>query len=134
MLPDLQSALACEDVRMEVNGANTVVGVINVIAVPMVPFRVLKLCVYTRWVWGDGDFAQKVRVLTPDENELGSTETRFRIAPKDAHTTNIAIFSGMEFPKFGDYPIEVSIEGDLRLRFPLRVVQIPGYNPPKEKS
>ncbi|MFZ5807186.1 MAG: DUF6941 family protein [Verrucomicrobiota bacterium] len=134
MLPDLQSALACEDVRMEVNGSNTIVGVINVIAVPMVPFRVIKLCVYTRWVSGDGEFNQKVRILTPDEKELGVTETRFKITPHDAHTTNIAIFSGMEFSQFGDYPVEIFLNTDLRLRFPLRAVKLPGFTPPPEAS
>ena len=43
MIPDLQAAVACEDVRLEVNGGNTIVGVVNVVAVPAVPFRLIKL-------------------------------------------------------------------------------------------
>ena len=52
--PDLQAALACEDVRLEVSGSNTLVGVINAIMAPAFPLRIMKLCVYTRWCSGQG--------------------------------------------------------------------------------
>lgn len=130
MIPDLQAALACEDVRMEVNGANTIVGVVNVITVPSVPFRIIKLCIYARWISGDGTFVQKTRILTPEDEKLvAETETVFKLAPENTHTTNIAIFTGLEFVQAGDYPIEIILDRDLKLRFLLRVIKIPPSPP-----
>lgn len=134
MLPDLQAALACEDVRLEANGFNTLVGVVSAIIIPRVPFRILKLCVYTRWTSGEGEFVQKTRILTPDERELAWTETKFRISSGDLHTTNIALFSGVEFQQYGDFPIEVLLDGDLRVRFTLRVAQAPPLPPGQSKK
>ena len=125
LFPDLQAALACEDVRLEVNGFNSLVGVIHVIAVPTVPFRILKLCIFTRWVNGIGAFSQTARILTPEEEtELAKSETHFELSSTDVQATNVAFFGGLEFTQFGDYPIEIIIDGDLRMRFPLKVVQL----------
>ena len=126
MIPDLQAALVCEDVRLEVNGANTLVGVINVLAAPVIPFRILKLCVYTRWTSGQGRFTQRVRILAPDdEQELAASDTPFDLPSPELHTTNVALFGGLEFPQAGDYPIEILLDGELKLRFGLRVLALP---------
>ncbi|NJK93037.1 MAG: hypothetical protein HC904_15185 [Blastochloris sp.] len=125
MTPDLQAALLCEDVRIEASGSNTLVGVLHAIATPVLPVRVMKLCVFTRWCSGQGDFTQSTRILSEDEgSELGHTKTRFKLRDSDNHATNVAVFGGLEFSSEGDYPIEILLDGDLKLRFNLRVVQI----------
>jgi hypothetical protein len=122
--PDLQAALVCEDVRLEVSGSNTLVGVVNIIAAPVMPVRVLKVCVFTRWCSGEGDFVQTTRLLgNEDETELAKCDTRFRLVSEENHATNIAVFGGIEFPVPGDYPVEILLDGDLCLRFPLKVIQ-----------
>lgn len=125
MTPDLQAALLCEDVRIEASGSNTLVGVLHAIVTPMLPVRIMKLCVFTRWCSGMGEFTQTTRILSEDEStELGRTETRFKLGNSDNHATNVAVFGGLEFKSSGDYPIEILLDGDLELRFNLRVVQI----------
>ncbi|MDZ4789074.1 MAG: hypothetical protein SH807_09040 [Blastochloris sp.] len=122
MTPDLQAALLCEDVRIEASGSNTLVGVLHAIATPMLPVRVMKLCVFTRWCSGLGDFNQTTRILSEDETtELGRTETPFHLNDTDNHATNVAVFGGLEFNNVGDYPIEILLDGNLHLRFNLRV-------------
>jgi hypothetical protein len=126
MTPDLQAALVCEDVRLEVNSSYTIVGVINAIAVPTIPFRIIKLCVYTRWVSGLGNFHQKVRILSPEEEkEIASNESHFQMNTGEVHSSNITLFGGMEFKEAGDYPVEIILDGDLKSRFLLRILQIP---------
>ena len=56
--PDLQASLICEDVRQEVNGMQTLVGIINMIPARVLPVAILKLCVWTRWSSGIGRFRQ----------------------------------------------------------------------------
>jgi hypothetical protein len=129
VLPDLQAALLCEDVRLEVSGSNTLVGVLNMIAVPVVPFRVLKLCVFTRWGNGQGNYVQQVRILTPTHEEpIAQSDTPFKLANNETHATNVALFGGLEFKEAGDYPVEIVLNGDLRSRFFLRVMQVKPKN------
>jgi hypothetical protein len=125
MRPDLQCALVCEDVRLEASGANTLVGVMNIIPAPSLPIRIMKFCVYTRWVNGIGQYNQTTRILGPEEdNEMTRTETPFQLVNEDNHATNVAVFGGVEFTAAGDYPVEILLSGDLVLRFPLRVVRV----------
>ncbi|HEV3210018.1 MAG TPA: hypothetical protein VGY91_07110 [Chthoniobacterales bacterium] len=70
VLPDLQASLLCEDVRQEVNGLQTLVGVINVLSTPALPLGLLKLCVWTRWCGGIGRFHQTSRILGSEEVEV----------------------------------------------------------------
>ncbi|MEM9445114.1 MAG: hypothetical protein AAGA18_07150 [Verrucomicrobiota bacterium] len=128
--PDLQAALICEDVRMEANGGNTLVGVINIIAAPKLPIRVIKLCVFTRWCSGRGEFLQKTRILDIDEeHEIASAEAPFRLKNTENHATNVNVFGGMEFRKEGDYPVEICLENDLKLRFTLKIVKMSAPQP-----
>lgn len=120
--PDLQCVLICEDVRLEANGFNTLVGVINVIGTPVIPFRVMKLCCFTRWINGEGTFTQGLRILSPNETEITSAKSTFQLTNPEIFATNVSVFGGLEFREAGDYPIEVSIDNELVLRFPLRVV------------
>ncbi len=124
MTPDLQAALVCEDVRIEASGANTLVGVINVIAAPNYPLRVIKLCVYTRWTNGQGSFRQETRILNEEEKAIGHTVTPFTLRGQDLHATNVAFFGGLEFQKPGDYPVEILLDGDLELRFTIRAIEV----------
>lgn len=121
MIPDLQCALVCEDVRLEVAGGNTLVGVINTITAPQIPIRLIKLCIFSRWCSGDGVFEQTTRILDLEENILAHTETKFRLQGEETHATNVAVFGGVEFSQPGAYPIEIILDGELVLRFPLQV-------------
>ena len=70
MLPDLQSAVLCEDVRCEVNGMQTLVGVLSVIPAPGLPITCMRLCIWARWCGGTGKFRQKSRIVGVDEIDL----------------------------------------------------------------
>ena len=125
IFPDLQATLLCEDVRQEVNGMHTLVGVLNVVPAPMVPIGVIKLCLWTRWCSGQGEFLQTSRIVAPDdETAVAQSQVRFRLREIETHATNVHFFTGIQFKEFGLHHIEVSLEGDLRLRFPLPVVQV----------
>jgi hypothetical protein len=63
ILPDLQSAVLCEDVRCEINGMQTLVGVLSVIPAPALPINYIRLCIWTRWCTGAGKFRQKSRIV-----------------------------------------------------------------------
>ena len=125
ILPDLQSCVLCEDVRCEFNGMNTLVGVLNVIAAPSLPINYLRLCIWTRWCSGMGKFKQRSRIVGVDEqNVLAQAEVEFVLKEMEGHATNVHYFSGVQFQQFGLHHVEIYLGDELRLRFPLPVIQL----------
>ena len=126
MIPDLQASFACEDVRVEASGAHTIVGIINFIGAPTLPIQVIKLCVWTRWCSGLGQFEQATRLVGPDEKTvLASATTQFRLTHEESHTTNVNIFGGVQFTQAGAHHVEIILDGEMKLRFPVRVMLPP---------
>ncbi|MFL6519899.1 MAG: DUF6941 family protein [Chthoniobacterales bacterium] len=125
ILPDLQSAVLCEDVRCEINGMQTLVGVVNVIPAPSVPVNALRLCIWSRWCSGSGKFRQKSRIIGVDEQQvLAQAEVEFELKEMEGHATNVHYFAGIQFQQFGLHHVEIFLENELRLRFPLPVVRV----------
>ena len=125
ILPDLQSCVLCEDVRCEINGMQTLVGVINVIPAPALPVNCLRLCIWSRWCSGSGKFRQKSRIIGVDEQQvLAQAEVEFELREMEGHATNVHYFAGIQFQQFGLHHVEVFLENELRLRFPLPVVRV----------
>jgi len=126
MIPDLQASFACEDVRVEAGGAHTIIGIINYIGAPSLPIQVIKLCVWTRWSSGMGQFEQMTRLVGPDdETILGTARTSFALTNEESHTTNVNIFGGVQFDHPGAHHVEILLDGEMKLRFPVRVVLPP---------
>jgi hypothetical protein len=126
MIPDLQGSFACEDVRVEASGSHSIVGIINFIGAPSLPIQVIKLCVWTRWCSGLGQFEQSTRLVGPDEKTvLASATTQFRLTHEESHTTNVNIFGGVQFTQAGAHHVEIRLDGEMKLRFPVRVMLPP---------
>ena len=124
--PDLQATILCEDVRTEVSGQQTLVGVINVVPAPTMPIGFFKLCLWTRWCGGVGEFLQTSLILgCEDDRPIAQSEVKFALPELESHVTNVHIFGGVQFPKYGLYHVEIRLDGELKLRFPLPVVPIP---------
>lgn len=137
ILPDLQCALLCEDVRQESNGNFIVLGVINFIRVPQVPVTAFKLCVFSRWTAGVGEFLESVRLIAPDQTTLlRKSEVKFALQDAAHNATNLSVFAQVEFKTPGIYFVEVLVEDVMKLRFPLPVIVAPppGQQPPPPES
>ncbi|HEY0789978.1 MAG TPA: hypothetical protein VGD78_02830 [Chthoniobacterales bacterium] len=123
--PDIQASLLCEDVRQEVNGLHTLVGVINVVPARALPVGLLKLCIWTRWCGGVGTFKQKSRILGADETQvIAESELEFQLQHVDGNVTNVNLFTGLQFKQFGLHHVEILLDDELVLRYPLAVVKI----------
>src|SRR5205085_11791751 len=136
ILPDLQSCVLCEDVRCEFNGMQTLVGVLNVIAAPGLPINFMRLCIWTRWCSGAGKFKQRSRIVGVDETQvIAQAEVEFTLKEMEGqHATNVHYFGGIQFQSYGLHHVEIYLGDELRLRFPLPVLQLvrqgqPGSSP-----
>ena len=125
ILPDLQAAILCEDVRAEISGQQTLVGVLGVIPTPQLPIGFFKLCLWTRWCGGSGDFVQKCLIYDPEEDQaIAQAEIPFSLADLNSHATNVHFFGGVQFQKYGTYHVEIQLDDEIRLRIPLSVIPI----------
>ncbi|MDP6057647.1 MAG: hypothetical protein QGH33_02090 [Pirellulaceae bacterium] len=130
--------MLCEDVRQEATGNFIALGIIGVIRVPKMPIVAGKLCVFTRWVAGVGEFHENIRLLAPDqETIIRKCETKFALRDPAHHATNIAVFAGTKFEAPGVYNIEVVVDDVMKLRYPVPVVVVeppPGAKKPPEED
>jgi hypothetical protein len=125
ILPDIQFSILCEDVRREMNGMFTAVGVVSAIPIPQAPFPIFKLFLVNRWICGVGQFLETVRLLAPDGTTvLRKSDIRFGLKDSTQSSTNVTFLGQLQIPAAGLYQIEVLVNDVRRLRFPLPVVLV----------
>lgn len=128
MIPDLQSSLLCDDVRQETNGKFILIGLFDAVQSAQFPLTLNRLCLVTRWCSGEGEFMQRSRILMPDQTEplVEGRPLRVRLPSDGATATNVEFFVNVTLPGPGIYWVEVLLDEDLKLRYPLRAVQTGG--------
>jgi hypothetical protein len=126
MIPDLQSALLCDDVRQERNGKFMLIGLFDALASPELPINYPRLFVVTRWCSGEGEFEQETKILKPDQSTVlvAGKKIVTRLPSQESTATNVEVFLGVSFTEFGTHWVEITLGGDLKLRFPLRVSKV----------
>ena len=133
MIPDLQSSILCDDVRQERNGKFILIGLFDSLGVPAFPAVFQRLCIVNRWCCGEGTFTQRSRITGPDGHALVDGRPVKVVLPNpEATATSVEFFVNVRFESEGTYWIEILIEDDLRVRYPLRarVIKRPA-KPPK---
>lgn len=123
VIPDLQSAILCDDVRQERNGKFILIGLFDAIVIPQLPVRYPRLFMVTRWCSGEGEFIQHSRILKPDMSSLlvEGQKIPVRLPSPEATATNVEVFLNVEFRDEGTHWVEILLDGDLKIRYPLRV-------------
>lgn len=132
MIPDLQSSLLCDDVRQERNGKFILIGLFDGLGVPAFPAVFQRVCVVNRWCCGVGEFKQHSRILKPDGNTVlfEGKDAPVKLPDNEANATCVEFFMNVRFETEGTYWVEVLLDGDLKLRYPLKARQVTGHMPP----
>ncbi|HKL22616.1 MAG TPA: hypothetical protein VJ904_12485 [Tichowtungia sp.] len=126
MIPDLQSSLICDDVRQERNGKFMLIGLFDAIHAEKLPTTFARICLVTRWCSGEGLFTQHSRIIHPDQQTLltEGKDVQVKLPSPEAAATSVEVFMNVTFPTAGTYWVEILLEGDLKIRYPLRVNRI----------
>ncbi|MFC1467758.1 DUF6941 family protein [Verrucomicrobiota bacterium] len=126
MIPDLQSSLVCDDVRQETNGKFMLIGLFDAVQAPSFPLTVPKLCLVNRWCSGEGEFTQQVRILNPDQKVqlVSGRPLPVKLSSAEVTAINVEVFINVTFQEIGTYWVEVLLDGDLKIRYPLRVREL----------
>ena len=132
MTPDLQSSLICDDVRQERSGKFILIGLFDAIALPRYPAAFQRLCIVNRWCCGEGTFVQHSRLLAPDQIKIvaESKPVNVKLPDTEATATCIEFFLNVRFDAPGTYWIEIMLENQLKLRYPLRAALV--KQPPQQ--
>ena len=133
MVPDLQSSLLCDDVRQERNGKFILIGLFDALGVPGFPAIFQRICVVNRWCCGQGEFKQHSRVIRPEGNAIliEGKDVPVKLADNEATATSVEFFLNVKFDATGTYWVEILLDGDMKLRYPLkaRTVALPQPTP-----
>lgn len=131
--PDLQSSLLCDDVRQERNGKFILIGLFDVIGVPNFPVMFQRLCIVNRWCCGEGEFHQRSRIVKPDGSTavVQGQDVRITLSDNEATATSVEFFMNVVFEIAGTYWIEILLDGDLKVRYPLKALRVAPPVPPK---
>lgn len=131
ILPTLLFSILCDDVRREDNGKFILIGLFETIGTGTFPARHSSLYVMNCWCSGMGNFHQKTKIVTPDNAKLiEDEETKFTLPDIKAKHRIVARFNNIYFQAPGEYAVEVLLNGELKVRYPLIVEKA---SPKKEK-
>jgi len=126
ILPDLQCALLCEQVRREANGNFFLIGVLDGLVLPQFPVALPGLCMFGRWASGIGQFTCTVRLIAPDQVSLVQKgEVKFGMKDPHRNATTVMLLQQPQFNEPGTYFVEVMVDDVMKVRFPLPVVPVP---------
>jgi hypothetical protein len=120
ILPDLQFSVLCDDVRREHNGKMILLGLFETIGANRFPVSHPTLFVVNRWCNGVGEFRQHTVVRNPDNTILAEDSvTVVKLDDLKAKHTVIARFNNLRFPQAGEYGIEIRLDDEIKIRYPM---------------
>jgi hypothetical protein len=124
--PNLQFSVVCDDVRREDNGKFMLLGIFEAINAKEFPARHHTLFVANRWCKGEGSFTQKIRMIDADNKKIvfQTEDQPFQLTDIDMHHTIISRFNNTLFEKPGKYWVEVSLNNELILNYPIMLKQM----------
>lgn len=136
MIPDLQSSSVCDDVRQERNGKFILIGLFDAITTTAFPVVFPRMFIVNRWCGGEGAFQQLTRILKPDQHTVltQGKDIPVRLPSPEATATNVEIFLNVTFDEPGTFWVEILLDNDLKLRYPMRVAKAPQNTPAAPSS
>ena len=123
--PSLLFSVICDDVRREDNGKFILIGLFEAIGVKQFPAIHPTFYVINCWCSGLGTFDQKTRIVSKEGLVLAEdSSTAFSLKDLRAKHRIIARFGNIKFEKPDEYSVEIMLNGDLKMRYPLLVEKI----------
>ena len=119
--PNLQFSVLCDDVRREENGKFILIGLFEAINSKKFPATHPSMYIVNRWCKGEGNFTQQIRIVnTKDKSIVFQTDEQvFELSDIDRHHTLISRFNNLVFPNAGKYWLEVLLDKELLLNYPI---------------
>jgi hypothetical protein len=120
--PTLLYSVLCDDIRREDNGKFMLIGLFETIGAAVFPVVHPKLFIINCWCSGIGNFSQKTRITAPGNIKMIEDEdTAFTLKDLKSKHRVVARYNNLRFEQPGEYSVEVLLNGELKVRYPLIV-------------
>ncbi len=111
--PHLNYTLICDDVRQEMGGKFSLMGLFESIYAGAFPALHNRFAIVNEWSGGKGEFTVRIRLLAPDrEQVLSESESRLSLFNESQRHRDISIRYNTTFKAPGTYWIETLLDGE----------------------
>jgi hypothetical protein len=123
--PVLVHTILCDDVRQEMGGKFSLMGLFETISAVTFPAVHPRFAIMNEWSGGRGEFIAKIRVLAPDRKTvISESEAKLALFNETQHHRDISLRFNTTFPAPGTYWIEMLLDNVQVALVPLPVQQI----------
>lgn len=123
--PVLVHTILCDDVRQEMGGKFSLMGLFETISAVTFPAVHPRFAIMNEWSGGRGEFTAKIRLLAPDRKTvISESEAKLALFNETQHHRDISLRFNTTFPAPGTYWIEMLLDNEQIALVPLPVQQI----------
>lgn len=111
--PTLRYTILCDDVRQEMGGKFSLMGLFESIYANVFPAVHPRFAIVNEWTGGKGEFAVRMRLLAPDrEQVISESEGTITLFSETQRHRDISIRFNTTFAVPGTYWIETLLDGE----------------------
>lgn len=123
--PRLLYTLLCDDVRQEIGGKFSLMGLFESIYANAFPAVHPRFAIVNEWIGGLGEFTVRIRLLSPDRGTvISESEAVIKLYSETQRHRDISIRFNTPFKAPGTYWIETTVDGERAGLTPLSVQQV----------
>lgn len=123
--PSLNFTILCDDVRQEIGGKLSLMGLFENIYATKFPAMHPRLAVITEWTEGKGEFSVAMKILSPDRKTvLRETASRITLNGVGFRHRDVSVHLNIEFKTPGTYWVENYLDNEMINSIPMKVVQV----------
>ncbi len=123
--PRLNYTIICDDVRQEMGGKFSLMGLFESIYAGTFPALHNRFAIVNEWSGGKGEFTVRIRLLAPDQKQvLSESEAKLSLFNETQRHRDISIRYNTTFKVPGTYWIEMLIDGEQAGIIPLIVQRV----------
>ncbi len=127
--PHLNWTLFCDDVRQELGGKYSLMGLFEAIYAGSFPALHHRFAIINHWSGGKGEFSCKIRLLTPDrEKVISESESTLVFFSETQHHRDISVRFNSLFPFPGTYWIETILDDEVISSIPFILQHVTDRN------
>jgi len=123
--PSLNFTILCDDVRQEMGGKISLMGLFENIYSANFPAVHPRLAIINEWSEGQGEFEARMRLLSPDRKSVvRETASRIKLGGVHFRHRDASVHLNIDFKTAGTYWIENYLDNELINSIPLKVIQV----------
>jgi hypothetical protein len=127
--PRLNYTLLCDDVRQEMGGKFSLMGLFESIYANTFPALHPRFAIVNEWTGGKGEFISRIRLLAPDQKQiLSESDSKINLFNESQRHRDISVRFNSTFKVPGTYWIETLLDEERAGIIPLTLQLISSKN------